>query len=286
MKGAYGFLAYGIQGSKGTPAVAITSPVGIVGNLSLNATSGVDLLKTVGSISAAELAEGKTSVDFSVSIAGVQDPHFIQQAKQVVGAGLPWLTFKVGYKRGAVQMYAVAQDCKIGSASLRLEAGGGLTADLSATGILRTLTAGDPGTMPFMSAHSYRWYNAQWSQLRDLYGFEFTVNNNLSPTFVIPGSATVLNPLRGPFELDEGVQEITGRARFTKADAAVDMQACLLTSSNETMTFQTCTAVSPAETMVLQLNGFKQTGDNWTIPADGNIDIDGAFQALSWDLTG
>jgi hypothetical protein len=285
MKGAYGYASYGVQSGFGTPSAAGVA-MGTISRVTVNASGGMEAIKTVGQLAPAEIAEGKTSVDISLDLASVQDPHFLQKAKQVVGVGLPWLTFKVGYKRGAVNIYSVISDCKIGSLNLKLEAGGGLTASLTAKGILRTLTAGDPGVMPFLSARSYRWYNAVWSEARDLYGLDFTVNNNLTEDYVIAGSGTALSPLRGPVTIDEGSEDLTGTLRYVLASASFDVQDCILTSGNQTLTFTTCDDVSPQQVMTLQLNGLKQTGDSWEVPADGNIVASSPFMLTGWDLTG
>lgn len=283
MKGAYGYVAYGVQGVFGTPAVAF-SPLGIIGSANKNTRGGMEALKTVGQLGPAEIAEGQTSVEFRVSLAGVQDPQFLNLAKQDPATGLSWLTFRIGYDKGATEIYADLSDCKINTASLRLEAGGGLTADISAVGIVQSITAGDPGAMSYLSSKSYRWYNAVWSQAFDLRGFEFTVNNNVTPDFVIAGSGTTLYPLRGPVTMDEGSEDLTGRIRQVLANSALDLQDCLLPSSNETLTFTTCDDVSPEQVLTLSLNGFKVTDDNWTLPADGNFEAELPFMATGWDI--
>ena len=284
MKGAYGYASYSVQGAFGTPGAAGVA-MGTISRCTINASGGMEAIKTVGQLSPAEIAEGKATVDISIALASVQDPVFLAKAKQVAGVGLPWLTFKVGYKRGAVNIYSVISDCKIGSMTMRLEAGGGLTADISAKGILRTLTAGDPGTMPFLSSRSYRWYNAVWSEARDLYGIDFTANNNITEDFVIAGASTTLNPLRGPVSIDEGSEDLTGTIRYVLASASMDIQDCVLTSGNQTLVFTTCDDVSPEQTMTLALNGLKQTGDSQEYPADGNIVASSPFMCTGWTLS-
>lgn len=286
MKGSYGSAMYGVQVGKGTPA-ACTSVFGIVDRPHRNIRGGVEPLFSVGDWNAVEISEGMTLAEVGLSIPAVQDPHFIQQAKRSAVSGeLPWLTVQIGYAKGTDLYKAVIQDCKIDTLTLRLEAGGRMNADLALIGGKVMQTAADPGAMSFFSSRAYRWFEATWDETRDLLSIELSVRNNLTPQPVIAGTVTTRDPERMWDFLDEGRADVGGRLQYFLADAAADLQDCLLAGTTHVLTIESCGDISPAQSMTLTLDNLKATDDDLQIPSDGNIVIDVPWLATDWTLAG
>ncbi len=277
MQGSYGRAFYGVQGAKGVAAVNWL-PLGAPANIRPRIRGGVEAVHSVGTWSAVELSEGRTSAEVPISIAGIEDWAFINQAlRSLVTGELPWLSVKWGYAKGASILQYVGIDCKIDTFTLRCDAGGRLTGEATLTGGAVTKTAADPGAMAFFGARMFRDYNLAWSEASpafDLYGIDVSLRNNLAIDNVILGVGGTRTPDRIWDYLDEGALEVSGEVRYRLGSTALDVQDCLIASGDRTITIATCSDVSPAQgPTVITLVGMKPTDENIDIPDRGNIVI-------------
>ena len=285
MRGPYGRMMYGVQGAKGAVA-PMWLALGIVSRGSVEVPAGIEPLYSIGDNDPVELSEGLTQANLALTIAAVEDFDFLQQVRRDDVTGeLDWLSFKLGYHKGADDLTVTVIDAKLDTMTLRCEGGGRLNADFAAVGGKVSKTAVDPGAMSFFGSRAYRWFELVWSETRELRSFELNIRNNLEVVPVIAGTATVRDPERIWDYLDEGRSEISGTLDYFLSDPALDLQDCLLTGADYTLEFASCSDVSPVQVATLTLNGLKQDGETIEIPVDGQIAVRTPFRCTDWSLT-
>lgn len=283
MKAAYGHVMWGTQAGKGTGPVSWLPP-GILSNATATVRSGMERIYSVGSVQAIELSEGMAVSEVRLSIAALQVPTLIGNVLRVAGE-LPWLGMRLGYERGATVYYRDIIDCKINRLSLRVERGGRVSADLDLIGGKVTQADADPGTMTFPTERAYRYFEATWSEARDLLGFELNINNNLDAMGIIAGSGTTRDPARIWDYLEEGPQEIDGTVIYFLPDSSLDVQDCLIAASNLSLALTACDDISPTQSITIALNGFKPIDDELDLPQGGDVAVKVPFWATSATIT-
>ena len=144
MKGSYGRAFYGVQAAKGAVADAWL-PLGIIDRPRVNSRSGTEALHSVGDWDPAELSEGMAVVDLGLNIVALQNSTFLANAEKDAGGELPWLSFMIGYHKGAQDYRVQVIDCKLDSFTFRCDSGGRPSADVNLIGGKLTKTAVDPG---------------------------------------------------------------------------------------------------------------------------------------------
>lgn len=273
MKGSYGQAAYGVQGAKDTPPGAWL-PLGLIDRPTVRVLSGTERINAVGDWNPRELSEGMAIAELSLSIVGFQNFTFLGNAiRNAVTGELPWLSVRVGYDKAADEFCYPVENCKIDSFTLRCDAGGRPTCDVNLIGGDVTKTAAPCGAMGWLWERSFRYFELVWSEAAELLAFEFYCRNGLDALGVIAGSATVRDPERIWDYLEEGQVEIGGSLTYLLADAALDVQACLIDSENPTLQFLSCEPASPDADYTLALYNLKKVTDGIEIPVGGNIAI-------------
>ena len=284
MQGSYGRVSWGIQGAQGTAAVAYSMP-GIVSRFAPRIKGGVEAVESVGDWSPAEISEGMTSFEASLSIDGIEEWLLIEQAFRSGAGLLPWLSFKFGYDKAADEMLYTAIDNKCDSITLKCDAGGKFTADLSFLGGKVTKAASAPAAQTFFGSRLYKWYNLTWDEAFDLYGFEITYKNNLSMDPVIAGSGTTRDPDRVWDFMDEGQISVSGTLRYRLSNIGLDVQDCIITSGDHTLTIAACSDVSPSQAASISITGLKPVDESLDIPARGNIVVEVPFLATDLSIS-
>lgn len=283
MKAAYGYVAWGTQAAQGTGPVSWQT-AGIIGDARATVRSGMERIYGVGSVNALELSEGMALAEVSLSISALQVVTLIDKALRVAGE-LPWLGIRLGYERGATTYYRDIIDCKVNTLSLRVSKGGRVSADLGLIGGKVTQADADPGTMGFPTERSYRYFEATWSEARDLLEFELNINNNLEAMGVIAGSGTTRTPARIWDYLEEGAAEIDGTITYFLPDSALDVQDCLIASGNQSLVLASCDDISPTQGVTIAINGLKPIDDEINLPQGGDIAVRMPFWATSVTIT-
>jgi len=285
MRSSYARVMYGVQASKGTEAASY-SALGIVDRPHTEIDAGVERLYSVGDRNPMQLSEGLTLANVGLSIVALQNFDFLSHARVDDTSGeLDWLSIKWGYTKGSHNLTVTVIDCKIDNFTLRCEAGGRVEVDAALIGGKVTKVASSPGAMPTLSEQAYRWFELQWDEVRDLLSFEMTVRNNLNAQPVIAGSGTTRDPERIWDYLDEGQNEVEGTLAYFLGDANVDLQDCLVSEADHTLTLASCSDISPAQSATITLSDLKLTSEDHQANVGANIVVQTPFMATDWQVS-
>lgn len=284
MKGIYGRASYGVQAAKGAVAAAWL-PLGIIDRPRVNLRSGTEALLSVGDDEAVELSEGMAVTDIGVNITALQHPGFLNQAEKDAGGEVPWLSWNMGYHKGADDMEYEVIDCKLDSFTFRCESGGRPSVDVALIGGKVVKAAAEPEAMTWPGERSYRYFELEWDEAAELLAFELTVRNNLDALGVIAGNATVRDPDRIWDYLEEGHTEVSGTLTYLLGDESLDVHDCLLPSGNHTLTLTACSDISPEQSIAIAVTTLKKVDDQIELPTTGNIEVTVPFLAKGWSIT-
>jgi hypothetical protein len=268
--GFTGFVRYGVQTGKGTPATTFT-PLW-VSDVRANPRSGLREVPLTGGI---YLHEGMSDVEISLTIEGVYPSAmtFLRNGvRNSLAETLPYLTIQVGDKDGGWQVL----DCKIERISWGIEGGAYLTARVTIRGGRVSSVAGF--TMPTLTEKPLVWVEASWSAA-EVSGVDIDLDNNLTPRSVIIQAGGTAPTSRVWDYLFEGIPRITGRVRGFMSMAG-DVQKIGLTPSDLTLRF-----VRGTNTYEIKLTNAYFTEETWDIRADREQEFEAPVSATGLVLT-
>lgn len=262
LPGRTGIILYSAQSVQGTAVTAATA----VGLASWDVTNdaGLQAFYAVGSPDALFLTPGNSVVTGTIPIQAFQTSAFLLRAQRSSGV-LPWNTLLVGYQDDAGTDYGwQIQDCKIGSFDVSLDVGGPLTGSFSFTGGLITelttgLTAANLSETPRMR---YEAVLTKGGSAHESVGFRVNANHNLTPDFVIPGTAPSTFK-RGWSYLTEGNISVTGEiTRFVKS--GIDLQAGTISDFAMALTVTDIAGGMTPTTLTFTFAGAKFGQERWS----------------------
>ena len=229
-----GFFGRQAQGSKGTAATGTMLGFGS-GSGQLAQESNNINARVIGSAAIHQQKGGAALGTWNFDFDHIHDATTLNLAARTAGA-LPWFTVSGGYDESSDVRWQM-RDCHVNTLNVRLAGGETLSGSISGMGhkVVEDTTAEaitDHSEFPFMSYEAIFTFDGNAFEITE---FDFSLNNNLQPRYVISGASRTANEKRFWDYLTPGVVDVSGTLRRLEswgtsvlADCPTVTSACVL----------------------------------------------------------